>query len=160
MTVDHGGVLVRNQCMLGLAGWWQRICVADNQLNCVQGEPRDSSDEEWEVAYTALDPAEQIGWGNRRGQMNEVGVPLVRDVFEAADELHEAAMSEMDGNTQLEDDIANVGADAVQDRAYFGRERSVDRIDGEDVAVEGDNSKPGVYCSELSKLCGATPWIC
>ena len=108
-----------------------------------QGEPRDSSDEEWEAAYAALDPVQQIGWRNRRGQTNEVGERLVRDVFEAADAVHEHAMSEVDGNTQVEDGNGNVGPGASQDQASQRMECSADPVDGEEVALQGNNPIPG-----------------
>lgn len=114
-----------------------------------QGEPRDSSDEEWEAAYAALDPVAQIGWGNRRAEGNEVGAQLVRDVFEAADEMHDNAMSEMEGNTQVEDVPDNVGASPREDRPSLLTDRIVDPLDGMDVSQEGENSLPKTWIVQV-----------
>ena len=64
----------------------------------VQGEDRDSSDEEWADAYARMDPISQLGWRNRRGDPPGPAEQLLRDVFEAADDVHLAAMSEMVGS--------------------------------------------------------------
>ena len=64
----------------------------------VQGEDRDSSDEEWANAYARMDPASQLGWRNCRCGVEGPGEQLMRDVLEAADVLHSDAMSEMDAN--------------------------------------------------------------
>jgi hypothetical protein len=61
----------------------------------MQGEERDSSDDEWGIAYAQMDPASQFGWRNRRGAAGGPAEQLLRDVFAAADELHSDAMSEM-----------------------------------------------------------------
>ena len=58
-----------------------------------QGKERDSSDEEWENDYAAMDPILQLGWGNRRGVVKGPTTELVADVFVAADMLHLEAMS-------------------------------------------------------------------
>lgn len=83
-----------------------------------QGEDRDSSDEEWANAYAALDPMAQIGWLNRGVRANGVVAELVRDVFVAADAMHEEAMSEMDGNAEDDEEIRGDGDDGTG--AYAG----------------------------------------
>ena len=84
-----------------------RLPASHNGMQCAmhvtlhllwQGEDRDSSDEEWSNAYAALGPMAQIGWLNRGIPTNGGAAKLVRDVFVAADAMHEEAMSEMDGN--------------------------------------------------------------
>jgi len=107
-----------------------------------QGEPRDSSDEEWEAAYAALDPVFQCGWGNRITEGNEVGAQLVRDVFEAADEMHDNAMSEMEGNTEVEDVPDNVPDNTREERPALHPDRVVDPLDGMELSEEGENSTP------------------
>lgn len=117
-----------------------------------QGEERDTSDEEWDAAYAALDPIAQIGWVNRLAEADAVGADLVRDVFVAADEMHDHAMSEMGGNTQSEERDWGGGVDG-------GAASTSRRIDGssqhsysEEVEMEGmttmqSNSGPISYCS-------------
>ena len=61
----------------------------------MQGEERDSSDEEWANAYAAMDPLSQLGWRNRRAVVEGPAEQLVRDILEAADAVHADAMSEM-----------------------------------------------------------------
>ena len=79
----------------------------------MQGEERDSSDEEWETAYAEMDPASQLGWRNRRGPVEGPGERLMRDIFEAADAVHSAAMSHMDGRRSDDNDESHVGVDAT-----------------------------------------------
>lgn len=100
----------------------------------------DSSDEEWEAAYAALDPKDQIGWGNRRGQVAEVGANLVRDVFTAADQLHENAMSEMDGNSEMGVECPSVGLGAYEQQTSPLGERCVDTVDRMEVELEGEHT--------------------
>jgi hypothetical protein len=68
----------------------------------MQGEEKDSSDDEWATAYAEMDPASQLGWRNRRGADEGPSEQLVRDVFQIADELHSDAMSEMVGRRRSE----------------------------------------------------------
>ena len=65
----------------------------------MQGEDRDSSDEEWASAYARMDPISQWGWRNRRGGAEGPAEQIMRDVYEAADVVHSDAMSEMVGST-------------------------------------------------------------
>lgn len=68
----------------------------------VQGEDRDSSDEEWAAAYAAMDPIRQLGWRNRRGTGEGPADQLMRDVFQAADQVHSDAMSRMGASRHRE----------------------------------------------------------
>lgn len=70
----------------------------------MQGEERDSSDEEWANAYAAMDPISQLGWRNRRGGGEGPAEQLMRDVLEAADVVHYDAMSEMVASTNNNDE--------------------------------------------------------
>lgn len=80
----------------------------------LQGEDRDSSDEEWAAAYAAMDPIAQLGWRNRRGVGEGPADRLMRDVFDAADVVHEDAMSEMVASRAIEEGCsANAGANIV-----------------------------------------------
>lgn len=68
--------------------------------NCLmQGEERDSSDEEWGNAYAAMDPASQLGWRHRRCAVEGPAEELMRDIMQTADVVHSAAMSDMVGST-------------------------------------------------------------
>ena len=101
---------------------------------------RDNSDEEWEAAYAAMDPILQIGWGNRREEVHEVGATLVRNVFVAADQMHADAMSVMDGNT--EEGVASraTGADVGEEGASARTEGSAHCFDTMEDA--GDRDQP------------------
>ena len=68
----------------------------------MQGEERDSSDEEWANAYVAMDPLSQLGWRNRRAVVEGPAEQLVRDILEAADAVHSDAMAEMVASTNGE----------------------------------------------------------
>ena len=110
-----------------------------------QGEERDTSDEEWEAAYNALDPLEQIGFGNRRREVTPVGATLLRDVFAAADKIHENAMSGMDGNTLMDEDtrmegVVDGGGDASTSRC---REASGDPVDNMEEHYGGETAHEG-----------------
>lgn len=74
----------------------------------MQGEERDSSDEEWAAAYSTMDTISQLGWRNRRGEVVGPAEQLMRDVFEVADEVHEAAMSEMVGSVHSGESVVHV----------------------------------------------------
>lgn len=69
-----------------------------------QNEERDSSDEEWERAYEAMDPSAQLGWGTPQNEVGDGTARLVRDVFAAGDMVHEAALMEVgvDNNNEAE----------------------------------------------------------
>lgn len=125
-----------------------RIVLRVTEFIMWQGEPKDSSDEEWEAAYAAMDPVAQIGWGNHAREGHQVGQQLVRDVFEAADEMHDNAMFEMEGNTEVEgnyeveDVSANLLTSEPESRPWLERDSTLDPLDGVDVAEEGGNSLP------------------
>lgn len=61
----------------------------------MQGEERDSSDEEWAHDYAAMDPASQLGWRNRRGPAEGPAEELMREIMEAADVVHSNSMADM-----------------------------------------------------------------
>lgn len=65
----------------------------------MQDGNRDSSDEEWDLAYAAMDPLAHLRMGSPRAAIDGAAHELLRDVFVAADAVHEDAMSEMGGNT-------------------------------------------------------------
>ena len=71
------------------------------QTYLCQGEERDSSDDEWDIAYAAMDPRSQLGWGNTHVEVEGPAAQLVRDVFVAADAMHDDAMSHMGGNSSI-----------------------------------------------------------
>ena len=116
-----------------------------------QGEDKDSSDEEWEAAYRAMDPVAQNGWAHRRGQATEVGANLVRDVFVAADTMHDAAMSEMDGNTPMEEGSEAVGAGAAEDSPPPCVGNQVDTLDCMEDELQGESPQP----CDLTTMCVA-----
>lgn len=124
-----------------------------------QGEERDSSDEEWEAAYNALDAIAQIGWGNRRVAQSSVAAHLVRDVYVAADEMHDQAMSEMEGNTLVEEESPGVGAGAEEDTSSPCTEWSVHPVDSMEQEMEGEFAFPGCvrwsdgFCCPIGQHC-------
>jgi hypothetical protein len=66
-----------------------------------QGEERDSSDEEWDADYAAMDPISQLGWGHKEVEVEGPAAQLVRDAFVASDAIHDVAMSHMGGNNSV-----------------------------------------------------------
>ena len=121
-----------------------KMCFRLTAMHYWQGEERDSSDEEWEAAYATLDPIGQLGWVNRMPPSNAVGPDLVRDVFTAADEMHDHAMSEMGGNTQSEE--RDWGGDPIGGEAstsYHAEGRNM-HSDNEEVATEGEQTGAGI----------------
>ena len=104
-----------------------------------QGEDKDNSDEEWEATYAAMDPIAQNGWEHRRGHVAEVGADLVRDVFVAADAMHDAAMSEMDGNTPMEEGSEAAGAGAGEDSQTMCGGHRVDTLDCMEDELQGES---------------------
>lgn len=64
-----------------------------------QGEERDSSDEEWDSAYAAMDPISRLQ--SLHQNVDVAGPPdvPVRDVFVQSDAIHDAAMAEIAANT-------------------------------------------------------------
>ena len=106
-----------------------------------QGEARDSSDEEWDAAYAAMDPIQQFGWRNRAPETFGVGANLVRDVFVAADEVHSNAMSVMDGNAEVNVARTSVGDGAGEGGTSPGTESSVHPSDSMEHAVEGEHDQ-------------------
>lgn len=101
-----------------------------------QEEERDSSDEEWDIAYAAMDPVAQLGWGHRR-MVSAGGEDMVRDVFVAADAVHAAAMSAMDANKENDDHSGDNGLDGVGESAPMTVEGSVEADDGDFLEMEG-----------------------
>jgi hypothetical protein len=102
------------------------------------------------IAFAALDPISQIGWGVPSTIAVEVGAHLVRDVFVAADEMHENAMSSMDGNTEMEVVAGeDEGAAEAHDGAAEGWDSSrhlpdvaVDATENMEDDMDGENPKP------------------
>lgn len=141
----------------------RKVVGGEGPLNitrsCIwQGEDRDSSDEEWETAYAALDPISQIGWGHRRTEVNAVGSHVVRDVFLAADELHEEAMSEMEGNTRMQEASRRDPIFSREACPSPSSEGAVQADDGMDVEVEGEYPNAGgvgteVFTNEVCHTC-------
>ena len=74
------------------------------RLYPLQGEERDSSDEEWTNAYATMDPVAQLGWRNRRAGVEGPARQLMRDILEAADAVHSEAMSELLGSRSSSDE--------------------------------------------------------
>ena len=122
-----------------------------------QGEERNSSDEEWEAAYAALDPIARIGWVNRCAPTTAVGAQLVRDVFQAADAMHDNAMSEMDGNTTMEEETGGHGTGAADGGSStpLGTEASVEHLQSMEVELEGESHTvwDALYVVEVVHAC-------
>lgn len=103
-----------------------------------QGEERDSSDEEWEVAYRALDPISQIAWPSCRAEIHAVGTDLVRDVFAAADEMHDNAMSAVDGSTRTVHETPDGVDGAGEASATHCTEGSSEDVHAMEVDIPGE----------------------
>lgn len=117
--------------------------LCNNKDAAWQGEDRDSSDEEWDAAFAALDPISRIGWANTTGRAPEFGAHLVRDVFVAADELHVNAMSSIDGNTAVDGmDCEDAADDAGVESRTGGTEGAADAGDNVDDESEGQSLLP------------------
>lgn len=81
-------------------------------------------------------------------EVNALGAHVVRDVFVAADEMHENAMSEMDGNTLMDGDSSGngVGATVREGRRSPCTEPSDPVVDHMEVEREGESpSGPVVF---------------
>lgn len=118
--------------------WWMYI----TRFYVVQGEERDSSDEEWASAYATMDPLSQLGWRNRRAGVEGPAEQLMRDVFEAVDAVHSDAMLEMGGSS---DTIDNEGAANVDNAAVHSMSSSRNDDEGAvhvDAAVMESMSSP------------------
>lgn len=125
-----------------------------------QGEDRDTSDEEWEAAYAALDPLEQIGFGNRRVGDTTAGGNLVRDILAAADAVHDNAMSEMDGNTVMDEEIPLEGAaDASGEvSTTWCRGANAGNIENMDLDCGGETANNVLCRDHLSCECECELW--
>jgi hypothetical protein len=87
------------------------------QITCnrlVQGEERDSSDEEWADAYATMDPISQLGWRNRRGGVEGPAEQLMRDVMEVADVVHSDAMCERAASRNTEEEAQSNAEEEAQ----------------------------------------------
>lgn len=100
----------------------------------------DSSDEEWDNAYVAMDPISQLGWGNRCVEVDGAATQLVRDVFVAADVVHEDAMSEAAGSTHDEGEGRGSMEDAAEDTPQSPTEGSMYAASSEEGDVEGERN--------------------
>lgn len=130
-----------------------------------QGEDLDSSDEEWEAVYYELDPAAHLGWGVRHTAPSALGAQVVRDVFAAADELHEAAMSAMDGNAPMEEDESQGDVPAQEAVRCSSREGSMGEFDNMDADVEGERWRGYLQvlllpsCADAHSMCNGTTYV-
>lgn len=84
-----------------------------------------------------MDPMAQIGWGNRSVQVNRGAAQPVRDVFVAADVMHEEAMSAMDGNAEDNEEIEGNGDYVAPTRAPMNTEGSMEAEYSADGSFEG-----------------------
>ena len=106
--------------------------------NLWQDEERDSSDEEWDNAYASMDPISQLGWGNRCVEVERGASQLVRDVFVAADMVHEDAMSEVGEFNHTEEEWrGNMEADG-DESLQLGTEGSMYAASSEEGDEEGE----------------------
>lgn len=64
-----------------------------------------------------MDPIAQLGWGNRRGEVEGPATRLVRDALHAADLMHEDAMSEI-GENNSSGDECDVGVLAAGEELH------------------------------------------
>lgn len=88
-----------------------------------------------------MDPTAQIGWSRQSVPAYAGTAEMVRDVFQAADVVHDEAMEVVDGNTLQGDEHVRSGDDAGRHSTSMSPEGSVEPIgggDGEMVGVEGE----------------------
>lgn len=135
---------VVGRLLLALVG----ILAVCNQQSVLQGEEKDSSDEEWAAAYVAMDPISQLGWRNRRGVAEGPAEQLMRDVLEAADGVHSEAMSEMVASRNIEDDWPMNADDIVGER--MARDRRGSRSPSVSVEVNQEGRAHVQYCKPQS----------
>lgn len=85
-----------------------------------------------------MDPISQLGWGNRCVEFDGAASQLVRDVFVAADRVHEDAMSEVGGFMQTEVEWRG-NMEGVADGSHqSGTEGSMYAASSEDGDAEGE----------------------
>ena len=84
-----------------------------------------------------MDPIAQLGWGNRRGEVEGPTAQLVRNVFIAADLMHEDAMSQMGGNNNSGDECEVNFDVAAEESCLQSTERSPDAVGTVDADPQG-----------------------
>ena len=106
----------------------------------VQGEDRDSSDEEWATAYATMDAAAQLGWRNRRCVVDGPAEELMRDIMETADVVHANSMSSMVGSRNNNNESIPVADDSSD--ASMPRHRGESRSPSASVEVDQQGACP------------------
>ena len=103
-----------------------------------QGEERDSSDEEWDADYAAMDPISQLGFRHNQVEVEGPGAQLVRDVFVVADAMHDDAMSHMGGNNSIGDECADAVDVAAESSSSPSTEVNMDAGGLNDGNIQGE----------------------
>ena len=106
-----------------------------------QDQEKDSSDEEWEIAYAEMDPLSLHRWEHMRGEEGGGAAQMVRDVFLAADVVHEDAMSQMDAASQNEEDCDG-NMEIVREELTSTTSEGSERSEGSD---QGNNDNDGEH---------------
>lgn len=106
----------------------------------VQGEDRDSSDEEWATAYATMDAASQLGWRNRRCVVEGPAEELMRDIMETADVVHSNSMSGMAGSRNSNNESIPIADDSSG--ASMSRHRAESRSPSASVEVDQQGASP------------------
>lgn len=70
--------------------------------------------------------------------MNAVGGDLVRDVFVVADAMHENAMSQMEGNTPMDEGTQGEGAGGGEAATADGTDGRMESYYNEELDTEGE----------------------
>ena len=97
-----------------------------------------------------MDPAARIGWGNRTAGTGAVGAQVLRDVFVAADELHDHAMSEMAGNSPMEEETHAGGDHAEEAKPSYSMNGNMEDFANMEAGLEGENAIGGVQQSVVN----------
>ena len=88
----------------------------------------------------------QIGWGRTSVIADAGSADMVRDVFQAADVVHDEAMEVVEGNTPLGDEDVRRGDETERQQASMSPEGSVEPAGGGDGEMEGVEGEPTYWC--------------
>ena len=125
------------------------VADAHNPSYARQDEERDSSDEEWDLAYAVMDPISQLRWGNRCNVVEGVTTTMVRDVFLAADMLHEDSMSEVGGSTHGDDESGGNAEGDGDDSSTSSTNSSMGTASSDENEEEGEHMVKCMSCTAL-----------
>lgn len=85
-----------------------------------------------------MDPISQLGWGHKQVEVEGPAAQLVRDVFVAADAMHDVAMSHMGGNSSIGDECGGALDAAAQSSSSPSTEVNMDAGGLNDGNIQGE----------------------